>query len=125
MSLRVLTAAVSAAVLAGAAQSPASAQSGGSLDAFYPPAARAAGLTGYVMLDCLARDDGALVDCRVIQESPQGHGFGKASLEAARTFKMKVRTQNGDVVEGANLRVKIPIRWNLDRTPRPAGTGPR
>jgi protein TonB len=122
MSLKAYFAALAAGAAVLAGQTPASAQMDSSmLDRFYPPAARAAGVSGYVVLDCVVKQDQKLGDCQVIEESPTGYGFGEASLKAARVFKMSLTTTQGDQVPGDGLRVKIPIRWTLQR---PA-TGPR
>lgn len=108
-----------------AAGTAARAQDANSFDRFYPPAAKAAGVNGYVMLNCLVKDDHTLADCRVVQEMPVGMGFGEASLRASRTITMRITTREGDSIEGASFRVNIPIRWNLDHTAAPNGSSPR
>ena len=113
-----LVALSSLAVLAGA--SGVRAQADDPLDALYPAGARAAGVEGSVVLSCVVKADQTLDECRVVEETPRGKGFGKASLEAAKLFRMDLRTQDGNPVEG--LEVRIPIRWKLDHTAAPPGT---
>jgi TonB family protein len=111
-----------AAALSGmalAAAEPSGAPAYNPLDAFYPEAARAAGLEGRVVLSCVVAGDGVLSDCVVIEETPRGKGFGEASIKAARLFRMNYRTTEGQPIEGA--RIKIPIRWRLDHTAPPPG----
>jgi TonB family protein len=51
--------------------------------AFYPPAAKAAGVSGTSVLSCTHSEDGALTDCKVTSEAPAGYGFGAAALALA------------------------------------------
>jgi protein TonB len=92
------------------------------LDAYYPPAARAAGLEGYVVLSCINEANGKLTHCSVVEEKPKGQGFGQASLQAAPVFRLELKTKEGVPVEGA--RVRIPIRWRLDHPAPPPATTP-
>jgi protein TonB len=123
MSLKACLIALAAGAAAVAAQSPASANiSASQLDRFYPPAARAAGVSGYVVLECYVNQDESLGGCQVVEESPGGYGFGEASLKAVRTFKADFKTADGAPVPGQGLKVRIPIRWTLEHA---AGGGPR
>lgn len=122
MPLIFLAAALSSMAVAAAAPSGANAPAPDPLDAYYPEAARAAGLEGDVVLSCVAQADKTLSDCVVVEERPQGKGFGQASLQAAGVFRMDLRTEDGAPVEGA--RVRIPIRWRLDHKAPPPGTTP-
>lgn len=53
----------------------------------YPAAARRAGLDGVVIVDVLLNAEGQVLEAQVIAESPAGHGFGLAALDAAKTFE--------------------------------------
>ncbi|MEJ0099606.1 MAG: TonB family protein [Pseudomonadota bacterium] len=53
----------------------------------YPPDARKAGLKGSVKVDLLLNDMGQVLEAQVMSESPKGHGFGLAALDAAKTFE--------------------------------------
>lgn len=76
---------------------------------FYPPAARASGATGVVVLDCLLTQTSPLT-CTVVQETPRGIGFGSAALQAARDFQIAARRPDGTVTAGGRLRV--PLRFS-------------
>jgi TonB family protein len=75
----------------------------------YPEKARAAGATGAVVLDCAVAVGGAVADCKVAKETPQGLGFGEAALDLAPLFRMKAWTSDGRPVDGA--RIRIPINY--------------
>jgi hypothetical protein len=50
---------------------------------FYPAAALAAGVRGSADLSCARSKTGALADCKLVSENPQGEGFGDAALALA------------------------------------------
>lgn len=51
----------------------------------YPPAARAQGLDGLVVVDLLLNESGQVLEAQVLSESPTGQGFGLAALDVAKT----------------------------------------
>ena len=55
--------------------------------------------------------DGGLTDCRLIEETPTGFGFGEATLAAAKQFRLEPRTRSGAPVEGGTVR--LPLAWRL------------
>ena len=87
--------------------------SGDQLADIYPDQARDYGVTGRAVIKCRILAAGQLSDCEVISETPAGLGFGRATLQAARYFKMRPKTINGTPVEGGT--VIIPLRWQLAR----------
>lgn len=62
---------------------------GDSPQAHYPPAARKAGLDGFVTVDVMINEAGQVLEAQVISESPTGKGFGLAALDAAKTFEFE------------------------------------
>jgi TonB family protein len=49
--------------------------------AYYPPAAKAAGVGGSATVECGGRTEhGGIVDCKLVSESPHGQGFADAAL---------------------------------------------
>lgn len=53
---------------------------------------------GLVTLDCTQRRDGRLTNCRIVEETPAGQGFGRAALETAE------RTRTGPAPRGGRMR---------------------
>ncbi|HRO32727.1 MAG TPA: TonB family protein [Brevundimonas sp.] len=78
--------------------------------AHYPPAARAARLDGQASVSCRVRLDQRLEDCRVLRETPAGHGFGAAAVAVAeRAFRFRPRTVRGRPVADAEVVVGVPF----------------
>ncbi|MBA4000271.1 hypothetical protein [Brevundimonas sp.] len=73
-----------------------------------PPEVRLAEGVGLVTIECAVGENGSLRRCAVIRESPQGFGYGEATLRLART-QMGPVARAGQGVEGA--RVRMTIRW--------------
>src|SRR5947209_581694 len=51
--------------------------------AFYPPAARAAGIEGQATIRCTRNAHMAMQACTLVSETPAGQGFGAAALAMA------------------------------------------
>ena len=89
----------------------------------YPEAAAAKRVAGRTKALCHILADGALDTCVVIEECPEGYGFGRATLTASQDFQMRPKTVDGVPVEDG--MVLVPMVWTLDAsTPPPAcGSG--
>lgn len=59
--------------------------------------------SGRVSLACDVAPTGRLGACTIVEEVPQGQGFGSAALEATRTARMAPRTVDG-VPTGGTVR---------------------
>jgi len=91
---------------------------GADLVRFYPAKALAHELDGMAVMRCRVALTGALSACVIIRETPQGAGFGKATLRMAPLFKMKPMGLNGRPVAGGIIT--IPVRFKL----QPSGPEP-
>ena len=76
------------------------------------------GADGAAVMECVIGQDGRLDDCRIISETPEGQGFGEATLGLAYRFQMRTVNRRGQSTIGS--RVRIPIQWRLDENGVPA-----
>ncbi|MDO8295280.1 MAG: TonB family protein [Caulobacter sp.] len=74
----------------------------------WPAAARAAGTTGKVLMNCLLAYDGGLKDCQVISETPPGMGFGAAALSLAGAYQLTPVVDGQSATDG---RIVISVRF--------------
>lgn len=74
----------------------------------YPEKAKAKGVDGASVIECIATVDGSLRACKIKSESPEGLGFGQAALAMAGQFQLKPEIRDGKAVE---IRVDVPIRF--------------
>lgn len=79
------------------------------LASLYPAEAMRTRTSGEATIECKVRPNGRLKDCLVLSESPQGAGFGAATLALSPYFRMDVE---GRDIHDAILR--IPIRWQIE-----------
>ncbi len=77
----------------------------------YPSRAERLGIGGEAVLSCTVTAQGKLNGCQVLSETPAGEGFGAAALKLSAYFKMTPRTVDGQVVDGAQIR--IPLKFNV------------
>ncbi|WP_413740679.1 TonB family protein [Sphingomonas sp. Sphisp66] len=72
-----------------------------------PPRARYEGVTGSALLACHVLASRRLADCKVLRETPEGYGFGKAALDASADFRVVPPMLDGQLVSQG--RVAIPV----------------
>lgn len=73
----------------------------------YP--AKAGGAEGYAAAHCRVLRSGALTECQILKETPQGQGFGKAALSLTAQFR--VAPQLATTQHFSPLWVDVPIRF--------------
>lgn len=76
----------------------------------YPDRAINAKVSGSASLNCAVRADGNVGDCRVVDETPGGYGFGRAAQDLSRYFRINPRTVNGQAVDGARVNIRLQFR---------------
>ena len=84
----------------------------GQIRASHPPRARSR--YGRAELSCVIRLDDRLDDCRIVDETPPGLGFGAAGLQVSGFFRFQPPTENGRPVQGQRVTVGI----DFGRPPR-------
>jgi hypothetical protein len=90
------------------------------VDAAYPRPARDQGVLGRAVLGCLINADRTL-DCRVENETPQGHGFGAAAMQLASGFQ--VAESQSDFIQAHNgRRIYLPVNFGAPPELTPLGT---
>lgn len=74
-----------------------------------PTLAARKGKDGRAVIKCTVNVEGALYDCKVVNEDPPDLGFGPAALALAPLFRMRPALLDGKPVAGGTVR--IPINW--------------
>lgn len=71
----------------------------------YPQRAINAGVSGGAAITCIAATSGIPENCQVLQEKPEGYGFGEAALKIVK----RGRLREGDWLPGGSFVVVIPF----------------
>lgn len=86
--------------------------SGEDIARLYPPKARERVLSGRVVLACVISASGRLQDCRVVEETPRGYGFGEAALRAAGRYVVRADGP-GDAAAVVGRTVNLPVAFTV------------
>ncbi|MGD9813950.1 MAG: TonB family protein [Hyphomonadaceae bacterium] len=78
---------------------------------YYPAWALWFGVEGRVRLQCVVGAGGEMTDCRVLEETPAGWGFGAAALRLTQHFRASETMADGRSMIGG--RINIPIRFQV------------
>lgn len=78
---------------------------------------KGATVSGKALLGCVATEDGKLIDCKVLKESPAGQGFGEAALSVVGYERIKPKTPDGASVEGRAVRTSFEFLAPGDANP--------
>ena len=80
------------------------------LAAFQPTRAEGHGISGGAVVDCKARPNGSLFDCRTLKVAPAGWEYEDAGpAAAAHLYRLRPHLADGRSVSG--LRVLVPVVW--------------
>jgi TonB family protein len=77
----------------------------------YPRRAQTRGVTGYAVVEVVITTVGSVRDPILIEEVPEGYGFGRAAIKAASKLKYKPRLSDGvpQEVEGARYKFTFGV----------------
>ena len=70
----------------------------------YPAIAEQRGIEGSALVEFTVAADGRVVDAILIEEDPEGYGFGRAALQAIVKFKFRARVVDGQTVAATGMR---------------------
>jgi len=77
------------------------------LDRLRPSAA--GGRAGVAIVRCRVQDDGTLVECVSISETPSGSRYGQAAVRASALYRMRVDGAWGGFV---GEQIDVPVTWH-------------
>jgi TonB family protein len=81
------------------------------VEAAYPEKARAAPVVGAATLECVARADGSLQNCKVKAEEPRGQGFGAAARSLSDRFRLRPLPEGATgTLDG--VLVRVPFQFD-------------
>lgn len=86
--------------------------------AFFPGAARSAGLSGVANVTCRVRGHGGLQNCKLLGEEPRGYGFGAAALA------MLAQSGDNPKVTLAREQVSQPVTFAVRFSAVPLSVNP-
>ncbi|WAC49055.1 TonB family protein [Asticcacaulis sp. SL142] len=75
----------------------------------YPTVAKQRNQPGSVLVSCDWDDHGRVTECEMIRETPEGLGFGTATLELMKTATVKSKVAGEPLVAGKGL--KLFVKW--------------
>ncbi len=76
----------------------------------YPLKALKRGKEGYVVIELTISKEGLAISPVIIEEEPNGYGFGKAALKAAHTLRYVPRFINGEPVKVSGVLYKYSFK---------------
>jgi len=76
----------------------------------YPPIAQRSGIEGRVILELFIDRTGKVQQVLILQETPQGRGFGEAAVKAFMGIRGTPAQANGEAV---SCRYRYPVRFVL------------
>lgn len=86
---------------------------------YYPERAQRMEVDGKAVMTCDVNEAYRLEACALVSETPEGWGFGAATLEVSRYFKFKPKL-DADGKPAPRGRVTVPLTWSVPRDETPA-----
>jgi TonB family protein len=80
---------------------------GAQIAGLYPAEAAKTKQGGFALVHCQVKRSGDLQNCEALIEHPAGFGFGDATVQAAKYFKLAAGAY------GPNTTVDVPFQWKL------------
>lgn len=81
--------------------------------AAYPAGAYDEHIGGAAIIECVTTAAGTLTDCVIIEETPEGKGFGPATMSLVQQFEFgPVAKITPDMV---GRKLKVPVAWQTRR----------
>jgi protein TonB len=90
------------------------------LDRFYPKQARLAKIEGTVWMSCFVLRLDRVKDCKLIGETPEGQGFGRAAMRARSDFRVRVHNQAGRRIYNEWVTIRSHFRVTYVEGENPA-----
>lgn len=81
------------------------------LTRLYPDQAAQDRIPGEAVLECRVSAQGRLEDCIIVSESPEGMGFGAATVALASSFRMTPPRANGH--SHVEALIRMPFSWRM------------
>ena len=78
----------------------------------YPPIAQRSGIEGRVILELFIDRYGNIRDIRILQENPEGRGFGEAALNSLKGIRAISPAEANGVPVAVRYRIPISFRLN-------------
>lgn len=76
----------------------------------YPSRALNRGIDGYAVIQFTISTNGSTAQTQLLEESPEGYGFGRAALQAAGKLKYNPKTEDGVAVEVEGVSYKFSFK---------------
>jgi protein TonB len=81
------------------------------IDREYPDLAKQWHDNGRAVVECTAQEDGTLTACTIISETPQGEGFGDATLRLTSHYRLAPKDAKGRPIKG--FRAQLTVAWGV------------
>ena len=81
------------------------------IDREYPGLAKQWHDNGRAVVECTAQDDGSLAACTIVSETPEGEGFGDATLRLTPLYRLATTDAKGRPIKG--FRARLTVAWGV------------